>query len=44
MKRRFLITLIVVAAITLACAGWAIQGIRWAFSGWSSRREHLATA
>jgi hypothetical protein len=45
MKFRLLITLIVVAAITLALAGWAVQGIRWLVSGWVSRRRpRLATA
>jgi hypothetical protein len=46
MKFRLLITLIVVAAITLAVAGWAVQGIRWALgSGWAGRRRaRLATA
>jgi len=44
MKTKLLITLIVVAAITLACAGWAVQGIRWTLSGWSPKRARLATA
>ena len=43
MKLKFLITLVVVAAITLALAGWAVQGVRWALGG-GSRRPRLATA
>jgi hypothetical protein len=45
MKLRLLFALIVVAAITLALAGWAVQGIGWALGGGSSaRRARLATA
>jgi hypothetical protein len=45
MKTKLLIALIVVAAITIALAGWAVQGVRWTLtSGWSSRRARLATA
>lgn len=44
MKTKLLIALIVVAAITLALAGWAVQDIRWTFSGWSGRRARVATA
>jgi hypothetical protein len=44
MKTKLLIGLIVAAAITLALAGWAVQGIRWTLSGSSGRRARLATA
>jgi hypothetical protein len=44
MKTKLLIALIVSAAITLAVAGWAVQGIRWTFGGFASRRPRLATA
>ena len=43
MKLRLIIGLVVVAAITLALAGWAVQGIRWVVRG-SSARPRLATA
>ena len=44
MKTKFLIALIVSAAISLALAGWAVQGIRWTFGGFASRRPRVATA
>ena len=44
MKFRLLITLVVAAAITLALAGWAVQGIRWLAGSWVPRRTRLATA
>ena len=44
MKLRLFIGLVVVAAITLALAGWAVQGVRWVVAGGSSRRPRLATA
>jgi hypothetical protein len=44
MRKKTLIALIVVAALTLALAGWAVQGIRWTLSGWSGRRPRVATA
>jgi hypothetical protein len=44
MNLRLLIALVVVAAITIALAGWAVQGIRWVFGGRSARRPQLATA
>jgi hypothetical protein len=47
MKLRLFIALIVVAAVTIAVAGWAVQGIRWALGGGSrssARRARLATA
>ena len=44
MKLRLLIALVVVGAIALALAGWAVQGIRWAAAGGSVRRARLATA
>jgi hypothetical protein len=44
MKFRLIITLVIVAAITLALAGWAVQGIRWLLAGPPPRRPRLATA
>jgi hypothetical protein len=44
MKLRLLIALVVVAALALALAGWAVQGIRWVAAGGSSRRPRLAAA
>jgi hypothetical protein len=44
MKLRLLITLVVVAAITLALAGWAVQGVRRLLGGSSARRVRVATA
>ncbi len=44
MKTKLLIALIVSAAITLALAGWAVQGIRWTFGGFAARRPRVATA
>ena len=44
MKLRLLIALVVLAAISLALAGWAVQGVRSVFRGTASRRPRLATA
>jgi hypothetical protein len=44
MKLRLLIGIVVIAAITLALAGWAVQGVRWLVGGSSPRRTRLATA
>jgi hypothetical protein len=44
MKTKLLISLVVAAAITIALAGWAVQGLRWTLSGRSARRARLATA
>jgi hypothetical protein len=44
MNPRLVIVLVVVAAIVLALAGWAVQGIRWLLGGWAPRRTRLATA
>lgn len=44
MNLRLLIAAVVVAAIVIALAGWAVQGVRWLFGGWTSRRPRLATA
>jgi hypothetical protein len=44
MNLRLIIMLVVIAAVVLALAGWAVQGIRWALGGGSARRPRLATA
>jgi len=44
MSLRLIIVLVVVAAIALALAGWAVQGLRWIFRGAPARRPRLATA
>jgi hypothetical protein len=44
MKLRLLIGLVILAAITLALAGWAVQGLRRLVGGGSSRRPRLAAA
>ena len=44
MKRGFLITLLAVGLLTLALAGWAIQGIRWTLTGSRRARTRLAPA
>jgi hypothetical protein len=44
MNLRLLIALVVVAAIGVALAGWAVQGVRWVAGGWLPRRARLAPA
>jgi hypothetical protein len=44
MKTKLLIALVVLAAITLALAGWAVQGLRWTLSGGTPRSTRVATA
>ena len=44
MQTKLLIALVVVAAITLAIAGWIVQALRWALGGFGSRRPRVATA
>ena len=44
MNLRLLIALVVIAAITIALAGWAVQGIRWVVGASYGRRPRLATA
>ena len=44
MKLRLLIALVVVAAITLALAGWTVGAVRWLFGGGPARRPGFAPA
>jgi hypothetical protein len=44
MNLRLLIVLVVVAAILIALAGWAAQGVRWLVGGSVRRRARLAPA
>jgi hypothetical protein len=44
MKRGLLITLVAVGLLTLALAGWAVQGIRWTLTGSRRPRTRLAPA
>jgi hypothetical protein len=43
MKRWLVLTLVALGLLTLALAGWAVQGVRWTLTG-SRRRTRLAAA
>ena len=44
MNLRLLIAIVVLAAVALALAGWAVQGVRRIVGGAASRRPRFAAA
>jgi len=44
MKPLLIIVAVALGLLLLACAAWAVQGMRWAFTGSRHRRRALATA
>jgi hypothetical protein len=44
MNLRLLIVIVVIAAIVVALAGWAVQGVRWLLGESASRPPRVATA
>jgi hypothetical protein len=37
MKRRLLFVVLALAVVLVAVAGWTVEGIRWALTGWRGR-------
>ncbi len=44
MNRYLLFTIVALGLLLLALAGWAVQGLRWTFSGRRRRRGRLVPA
>jgi hypothetical protein len=44
MKRLLLLLCLAIGILLLALGAWAVQGVRWTFTGSRRRRDALATA